>query len=143
MITTKGNLRKIINFWLLPFAAGGCFSTGYKVTQKAFQKSLNSQTTAIQQSSSKNGFQKKEVADLQSVEVIEKSSPEVLRNMLTENQVQSKSKNINALKKKYEAIPNLSDKVKENNSEGSSSNREHNGSNKDIFNELFQKLPKP
>ncbi|AAP99284.1 MULTISPECIES: hypothetical protein [Prochlorococcus] len=33
-MANKGNLKKIINFWVLPFVTGGCLATGYVTTHK-------------------------------------------------------------------------------------------------------------
>ncbi len=71
MITRKGNLRKIVSFWLLPFFIGGCLSSGYLFTQKAILMMNRGNRKAIQKSYTKHDSKSAPTLDSQSSQILE------------------------------------------------------------------------
>ena len=156
MITSKGGLKKIINFWLIPFIAGGCFSTGYLFSQKVYNSLNNENKPASNRNSTKNPFPNPIRRDLQSVQ-----ESEIVKKTIGNFENEVEVRNIKKI-----ATPSINQKVEENIHQRSNSNTydaqvnnqqkvskqtsqkipilsKLKQSDENILKELFQTLPKP
>ncbi len=66
MLKSKFNTRKIINFWLIPFFAGGFLSSGYLITHKAILFINQSNLSTIKAKSKQDGSRPKATKNLAS-----------------------------------------------------------------------------